>query len=97
MFNNISPPPSEIRVVYELMCRNMVVPDGPQTIWRMRIACWIRKATNTHSQYVITIAFPLQQWLHERPSVLRYTYITCLVRRSVYSAVQNEYLNYNTG
>ena len=36
-------------------------------IWRMRIACWITKATNTQSRYVILIAFPLQQWLHERP------------------------------
>jgi len=43
------------------------------TIWRMRIACWILKATNTHSQYVILIAFPLQQWLQERASLLRYT------------------------
>ena len=25
---------------------------------RLRIACWIIKATNTHSQYVIFIAFP---------------------------------------
>jgi hypothetical protein len=25
------------------------------------------------------IAFPLQQWLHERASLLRYTYIACLV------------------
>jgi hypothetical protein len=33
----------------------------------MRIACWITKATNTHSEYAILIAFPLQQWLHERP------------------------------
>ena len=43
------------------------------TIWSMRIACWIPKATNTLSEYVIPIAFPLQQWLHERASVLRYT------------------------
>jgi len=35
--------------------------------------------TNTHSEYVILIAFPLQQWLHERASMLRYTYIGCLV------------------
>ena len=28
-------------------------------IWRMRIACWIPKATNTHSEYVILTAFPL--------------------------------------
>ena len=25
------------------------------TVWRMRIACWIPKATNTHSQYVILL------------------------------------------
>ena len=46
-------------------------------IRRMRIACWIPKATNTHSQYVTLIAFPLQQLLHERASMLRYTY-NCL-------------------
>ena len=46
--------------------------------WRMRIACWIPKATNTDSEYVIFIAFPLQQWLHEHASVLCYTYIACL-------------------
>ena len=34
--------------------------------------------TDTHSEYVILTAFPLQQ-LHERPSILRYTYIACLV------------------
>jgi hypothetical protein len=47
-------------------------------IRRMRIACWIIKATDTHSEYVILIAFPLQQWLHEGASMLRYTYIACL-------------------
>ena len=55
----------------------MVQPDSPRMIiWRMRIACWI---TNTHSQYVILISFPLQQWSQERASILRYTYIGCLV------------------
>jgi len=29
------------------------------TIWRMRIVYWIPRATNTHLQYVILIAFPL--------------------------------------
>ena len=47
------------------------------TIRRMRIACWITKATDTHSEYVILIAFPLQQWLRERALMLRCTYI-CL-------------------
>jgi len=46
-------------------------------IWHMCIACWIPKATNTHSEYVILIAFPQQQWLHERASMLRHTYIAC--------------------
>jgi hypothetical protein len=53
------------------MWKNIVVPGRPQmTIWRMRIACWIPKATDTHSEYVILIAFPLQQWLHNGASVL---------------------------
>jgi hypothetical protein len=40
-------------------------------------------ATNTHSQYLIPIAVPLQQWLHESPSMLRYTYIACCNRHKV--------------
>ena len=49
------------------------------TIWRTRIACWIPKATNTHSEYVIVITFLLQQWLHERTSMLRCMYTACLL------------------
>jgi len=37
-------------------------PDKPQmTIWRVRIAWQIPKATNTYLEYVIFIAFPQQQ------------------------------------
>jgi len=62
------------------MWKNTVERGRPQmTTWRMRIACWIHKSTNTHSEYVILIAFPLQRWLHERASMLRYAYIACLV------------------
>jgi hypothetical protein len=43
----------------------------------MRIACCITKATGTHSEYVILIAFPRQQWLRERASMLR-LYVHCL-------------------
>ena len=47
---------------------------------RMRFACRINKAPDTHSEgYVILIAFSRQQWLRERASMLRYIYITCLV------------------
>jgi len=70
----------ENRAVYQIMWENAVERDGPQmTIWRMRIACWITKATNTNSKYVILIAFSLQQWLHERTSMLRHTCTACLV------------------
>jgi len=65
--------------VCEIMWKNMVDPGRPQmTIWPMHIACWIPKSKNTHSEYVILIDFPLQQWLHERASVLHYTGIACL-------------------
>jgi hypothetical protein len=42
-------------------------------------ACWIPKAMNTHSECVILKAFKPQQWLHERDSVLSYTYVACIV------------------
>ena len=64
--------------VYEIMWKDILKPDRPQmTIWRMSIACWIPDATNTHSEYVMLIALPLQQWLYERYSVLHYTYNVC--------------------
>ena len=45
----------ENRAVYEIMSKNMLDPGRPQmTIWRMRFACWITKATYTHSEYVIS-------------------------------------------
>jgi hypothetical protein len=50
-------------------------------MWLMRIAFWINKCTNTHSEYVIlSIAFPLYQWLHERASMLHCTYSACLIK-----------------
>jgi len=45
----------------------------------MRIAYCIPKAADTHSEYVTFIAFPLQQRLHKRASMLRYTYIAFLL------------------
>jgi hypothetical protein len=49
------------------------------TMWHMHIACWIQKATNGLSQYVILIAFLLQQWLRERASMLRYSTLPVLL------------------
>jgi len=62
------------RAACEIMWKNTVERGRAQmTIWRMRVACWILKATNTYTGYVIHIAFPLQQWLQESASMLRYT------------------------
>ena len=61
---------------YEIMWKNTVELCRPQmTIWHMCITCWITKATNTHSVYVILIALPLQQWLHNHAAMFCSTYI----------------------
>ena len=71
----------ENRVVYEIMWKNTLQPEKPQmTIWLMCITCWITKAKNTHIEYVILTAFPLQQWLHKRASTLRYSTLPVLFR-----------------
>ena len=45
----------------------------------MLVECCITKATDTHLEYVILIAFTLQQWLPGRGSMLRYTHIVLLI------------------
>jgi len=73
------------RVVYELKTKNIVEPGRPRvTVRRIRIACCISKATNTHSEYVLRFAFPQQLWSYERASMLRCTYIACLVSSLVH-------------
>jgi hypothetical protein len=63
---------SENRDIYEIMWTNIAERGRPQMmIWRMRIAYRVPKATDTHSECVLLIAFPRQQWLHERASILR--------------------------
>jgi len=52
------------------------------TVWCMRIACWITKAIDTYSEYVILIAFPQQQWMHERALMLR-LYVHCMSCQNV--------------
>jgi len=71
----------ENRAFYVIMWENYGRVRPQMTIWRMRITCWIPKATNTHSGFTYSesvIAFPLQQWLHEGASLLRYMYSACL-------------------
>jgi len=75
------------RAMYEIW-KNIVEPDRPQlTTWRKRNACSIAKAKHTHSEYVIFIAFPLQQWSHESAATLRYRAlpVMCSVSQVTYS------------
>ena len=58
--------------------RGTVEVDRPQmTVWCIHVACWIPKATNTHTEYVILFALPLQQWLHEHASLSHY--MSCFI------------------
>jgi hypothetical protein len=87
--------------IYMIMWRNMVERGRPQmTIYycaeKMRIACY-GKNTDTHSEYLLLIAFPRQQWLHERGSVLG-LYAHCLYcflclewDKDVFGALLNEF------
>jgi len=72
MFNNYFP-----TIVPFIRRRGKLCRAGQATdyniIQRMRIGCWITKATNIHSENVILIfSSPRQQWLRERASVLGY-------------------------
>jgi hypothetical protein len=67
-FNKFFP---ENHAVYESVKKyGRAIHVTDNIIRRMRKTCWITTATDTHSEQVIPIAFPLQQWLHESDSVL---------------------------
>ena len=47
------PPPLETLVLFEVTWKNILESGRPQmTVWHMRIACRIAKATNTHSEHM---------------------------------------------
>ena len=46
---------------------------------RMRFACWIKKAIDTHSEYVIVTVFSQQQWSGKCTPIFHYTYFASLV------------------
>jgi hypothetical protein len=71
--------------VYEIVCKYMVVPDRPQvTIWLMRIACWVTKAADTHSEFVILIASPATMVTPRRFSVTFIRTLPVLLQVSVW-------------
>ena len=54
--------PPENCAFCEIACKYIVQPDRPgMTIWCMHISRWVQKVANTHSEYVILTAFPLQK------------------------------------
>ena len=63
----------------------------------MRFACWINKATDTHSENLTFIAFPQQQWLHESAIILLYAHcLSCLLEFAAFGLqfVTTELSNY---
>jgi len=49
--------------VHEIKLKHIVELERPQmAIWHVRIACWITKPTDTHTQYKKDKAVPLQAW-----------------------------------
>ena len=52
---------------------------GDHIVRRIRIECWIIKAKDTHSEYVMLLRFPRQQYLCERACVIRGTYVAFIV------------------
>jgi light-regulated signal transduction histidine kinase (bacteriophytochrome) len=63
----------------EKYCEAVQVTDD-NTAQRMLFACWIAKSTDTYSECVILNALPWQKLLRESASMLRYTYIDCLLK-----------------
>ena len=70
--------------IYEIMWKNIVESDRPQMkLWRMRIAYWIPKATNTHTHTLCNIyCFSTATIVAQTRLNLPYTYIACLVKIS---------------
>ena len=57
----------------EVMYQNMAEPDRPRVTIEHGVCNSVQERLQTQSEYVILIAFPREQWLPERASLLRYT------------------------
>ena len=85
MFNNSlpPPPPPESYLLSDNVEKYGTAKEATDdnVTWRTRTTCWITKATETHSEYVLLTAFPRQQWLGKRAwmGIYVYRYTACLV------------------
>jgi hypothetical protein len=52
----------------------------------MPFACWVTKPTQTNSEYAILTAYPRQQWLSERASILR-SRVHCLSSLTIWTTI----------
>ena len=69
---------SENSAVYEITWKEGQSETGHRWQYTVaRVSCWVTKATETHSKYVICLAFVRQKWLDERASMLR-VYVHCV-------------------
>jgi hypothetical protein len=71
---------SESRAIYEIMWKKYGVArqaTGGNTMWRTRVACWINKAIDTHSECVILIAFQGKNWLPKVPQCYVIGILSC--------------------
>jgi hypothetical protein len=51
----------ENRIIYEIICKTIVEPGKTEmATLHTRVACWMPKATNTRSEYLLLIVFPQQ-------------------------------------
>ena len=76
----------------EKLCTAGQVTDD-NIIWRMRLVCWIPKATDTHSDYVILIAFTARS-LRESLSVLQVYCLMLFVPLHIYTLTKQTQLVY---
>jgi hypothetical protein len=61
------------------MRKNIVEPMSSQvTIWRMRIACWITKVTDLHSEYV-TLLLHSNSGYSNALRCYVYAFVSCLL------------------
>jgi len=76
-FNNISfRKTRHLRDIVEKHCTAGQATDH-NIIRRMRFACWITEATDTHSEYLVLTALPQQSWFRQSSLMLR---ISCFVK-----------------
>ena len=69
------------------MWKNALELERSQMIVRsIRFSCWITKAANTHTEYVILITLPLKHLI-----VTYSTYIACLVPSADSSCISNHF------